>query len=157
AVDHIGLALVVVVLEVEAEVARPHDPDLLGRIKLLAELLGANQVAGVQTGTDERVMILDRSHDDLGGVPAVQLAATAGAVWVDGDGDLVFVYEFVEAVETVRGGIGTERLDVEFLGEGEETLVGIVVLRESLDAPGDGCDAVVFAHGPQRLDLGAAA
>src|SRR5262249_27968754 len=157
AVDDISLALVVVVLEMDAEVARPHGADLGGRVELLAELLGPDQVAGVEAGADERVMVLDRGHDDLGGVPAVQLTAAGGAVRVDGDGDLVLVHELVEAVEAVRRGVGADVLDVELLGEGEDALVGVVVLVKTLNAPGDGRDAVVLAHGPQGLDLGGAA
>ena len=53
--DHVGVPLVVVVLEVHAEVAGAHLADLLGRVELLAELGGADQVAGVQARADQRV------------------------------------------------------------------------------------------------------
>ena len=108
------------VLEVHAEVARAHDPDLLGRVELLAELGGADQVAGVEAGADQLVVVLHRLHDDLGRVPAVQLASAGRPVRVDGDGDLELVAQLVEAVEAVRVGSALKVLDAERLAELED-------------------------------------
>src|SRR5262245_45292001 len=120
AVDHVGLLLVVVILEVHAEVARAHRAHLRRRIEFLTELAGSHEVAGVEAGADQLVVVLHRLHDDRGGIPAVQLVVDGGPVRVDADGDLVLLAELVEGVETVGLGIGAEAADAERLTELED-------------------------------------
>ena len=52
AIDHVRLPLVVVILEMNAEVARSHDVNFGGRVELLAKLCRANQVTGIEARTN---------------------------------------------------------------------------------------------------------
>src|SRR5262249_30086187 len=69
--DNVGIVaallfgLVIIVLEMNAEVARTHRQDLLHRIELLAEYCSPNQVARIKAGADERMMVFHGVHDDL--------------------------------------------------------------------------------------------
>ena len=110
-------------------------------------------MARVQARANQRMMILDRLHDNFGRVPAVQLAAAGRAMGMNGDRDLVFIDELVQAVETIRARVRTEGLDAERLAEIENLFVGVVVAVETLDAKGDGLDVIVSAQREDRLDL----
>src|SRR6202011_5750975 len=108
AAEHdVGVVAVVVVLQVYREVARPHRADLRGRVEPAVELGGADQVAGVQATADAAVVVADRAHNDLGGVPAVQPAVVARPlrpVRVDGDGDVVLAHQPGQAGARIGGG-----------------------------------------------------
>ncbi len=123
------LGVVVPVLEVDAEVAGAHLVDFLHRVELLAELGGADQMAGVQASSDKSIMVLHGRQDHVGRVPAVQVVALR-PVRMDANGDLVFVAQLVQAVEAVRVGVGAEHLQAERLAQLEVLAVLVRVLAE---------------------------
>src|SRR5437879_19044 len=72
---------------------------------------------------------------------------------MNGDGDLGFIDQLVQAVEAVRARVRTESLDAECFAEVKDLLVGIVVVVKTLDAIGDGLDIVVRTKLQNCLDL----
>src|SRR5205807_2092972 len=92
------------------KVPRAHDLDLFGRVEILVERFDgrADQVARVEARADERVVVFDRGENDLGRIPSVQVLPLR-PVRMNADGDLVLLAQFVEAVEAVRGRVGTDR------------------------------------------------
>ena len=96
--------------------------------------MAADQVSRIQARADQFVMVFDGRHDDLGRIPAVQFASPRRTMGMNGNGDLVFVAELIEAVKTVLAGIGADRLDTERLAIFENLLVGLVILGKVLDS-----------------------
>jgi hypothetical protein len=151
-IDHIGLPLVVVIFEMQAEVPFSHNADLLGRVKLLAQLRHSNQMPGIEAGTDQRVVILNGRENDLGTVPAMQSLADR-PMRVDGDTDFVLFAEFVQAVETVRVGVSTEVFYTQSSAKLKKPFVCVMVFGETLHAVSNGGDAIIAAHPQDGLNL----
>jgi hypothetical protein len=149
---HVFFPLVIVVLQVHPEVAVAHDPDLLGRIELLAQLGHADQVPRIEAGADQLVMVLHRLHDDLGGPPLVS-PLPRRPMRMDRDRDLVFVHELVEAVECVAGRAGAEVFQAAGPAEIEEFPVSVVILGEAGDAEADGRHVVFLAQRENALEF----
>ncbi len=82
----------------------------------------------------------------------MELSPAGRAVRVNADGDLVLLAQLVETVEAVLRRIGAEHFQAERLAELEDALVGVVVLREALHAPGERRHLVVLAQRQERLD-----
>ena len=109
---------VVVVLQVQAEVALAHDADLLGRVELLAEL-GRPRI---RWPVSRQVPIsglwsLTAAMMTSAEYQRCSWSAAGRPVRVDADGDLVLLAQLVEAVEAVRVGVGAEVLEAEPLAE----------------------------------------
>jgi len=93
----------------------------------------ADEVPGVEARANEGRGVLDGRENDLGRPPAMP-ALPRRPMRMNSRWRSLFFAELVEAVEAVRVRVGGERLDSERGRELEPFLVGVVVLRERLDA-----------------------
>ena len=91
-------------------------------------------------------MVLHCRHDQFGRIPAVEFFLALRTVRMNGDGDLVFLDELVQAVEAIGVGIGAEGLDAERFTKLEDFLAGVVILGEGMHAEGDRLDGVFAAQ-----------
>src|SRR5262249_34740457 len=112
-----------------------------------------NQVASVQTGADEWMMVFDCLENDFRGIPAIQPAFARRTMRMDADGNAVAGAELVETIEAVRVGTGTEHLQSQGFAKVENALVGIMVLGESLHAESPGLNAILLAKVEKGLLL----
>ena len=74
----------------------------------------ANQMARVEAGANEAMVILYRRQDYFGRVPAMEPIVAGRTVRMNADADVELGDQLVQAVEAVRIGIGAEVADAEF-------------------------------------------
>src|SRR5437867_2385173 len=83
----------------------------------------------------------------------MQFPSAGGTMWMDGDGDFVFVAQLVEAVKAIRRGIGAHGLDAERFAILKNLLVGVVIVGKVLNAIADRRDFIIPAQLQKRLNL----